>query len=352
MNTPQRTAKREALEHDILTEALDAFRRVTHLAVEELGRQPAKRRPMADARIRILGFMEPLDFWPVIQASLHEAALGRIALQFTLQPGRRSILVTRYVPSRLAIKMRDLRIPFIDTAGNAFLDAPPVFIFTQGNRPASLLRERGESGMLGAAGAKVVFALLCKNELVRATYRQIAEMADVALGSTAHVLDDLKRRGFLLEPKGQQRRLVRKRELADLWTSAYAQRLRGKSLLGRYTPDDPGFWSTADLSPYNAQWGGEVAANKLTHYLKPEVITIYAQRPVQQLVLNFKLRKEQRGGVEIRERFWKFTLDREAETVVPPLLVYADLLATADPRNVEAAKMIYDSIVQRYFGKD
>lgn len=28
-------------------------------------------------------------------------------------------------------------------------------------------------------------------------------------------------------------------------------------------------------------------------------------------------------------------------TIAPPLLIYADLMATADPRNLEAAKQVY-----------
>lgn len=34
--------------------------------------------------------------------------------------------------------------------------------------------------------------------------------------------------------------------------------------------------------------------------------------------------------------------------MVHPILVYADLIATGDPRNIEAAKIIYEAEVVQY----
>jgi len=39
-------------------------------------------------------------------------------------------------------------------------------------------------------------------------------------------------------------------------------------------------------------------------------------------------------------------LSTGVKNLVPPPLVYADLLATADARNVETAKMIYDEYLK------
>ncbi len=48
---------------------------------------------------------------------------------------------------------------------------------------------------------------------------------------------------------------------------------------------------------------------------------------------------DERGAVEILEAFWKPLEDEEPQTA-PPLLVYADLMATGDPRNLEAARLV------------
>ena len=50
--------------------------------------------------------------------------------------------------------------------------------------------------------------------------------------------------------------------------------------------------------------------------------------------------------VEIREKFWGFETVEMRPDIVPPLLAFADLLATGEPRNVEAAGMIYDKYLQ------
>lgn len=253
---------------------------------------------------------------------------------------------------RSARKMRDLGIQFIDTVGNAYINEPPIFVFVNGNKPQQPLRLAAEEGMIGRAGVHVVFALLCKRELENATYRDIAQAANAALGTVAGVLKDLLRQGYLIETDDEVRKLTKKKELFDKWTTAYAERLRPKKLIGRYTASRPDFWQDLNLIPYDAQWGGEVAANRIIHYLKPGIITIYTRRPVNDLVLALKLRKNDEGNVELRERFWKFGLNDPKKDLVPPLLVYADLLATGDPRNVETAKMIYDEYLQRHLTED
>jgi hypothetical protein len=56
--------------------------------------------------------------------------------------------------------------------------------------------------------------------------------------------------------------------------------------------------------------------------------------------------------VEVHRRFWNFPGEPEHDNLVPPLLVYADLLATGDARCIETAKMIYETHVARLFTED
>jgi len=55
--------------------------------------------------------------------------------------------------------------------------------------------------------------------------------------------------------------------------------------------------------------------------------------------------------VELRKRFWNFPAESDPGRgdLVPPLLVYADLLATGDARCIETAKMIYENHIARLF---
>jgi len=201
--------------------------------------------------------------------------------------------------------------------------------------------------MLGRAGIHVIFALLCKRELCNAPYRDIATQALVALGTVAGVMKDLRVQGFLVEDKEKQHRLIRKKELFDKWMTAYAEKLRPKILIGRYKATKPDFWQQAEIDRFDAQWGGEVAAYRLTHYIKPEIVTIYTRKPIHNLTLDLKLRQDKNDDIELRERFWKCENPELDKTIVPPILVYADLMATGDTRNIETAKTIYSDYIQR-----
>jgi hypothetical protein len=61
------------------------------------------------------------------------------------------------------------------------------------------------------------------------------------------------------------------------------------------------------------------------------------------------MRAEANGNVEILEKFWKFDEEGDIPDVVPPVLAYADLLATHDGRNAEAARMIYEKRIAPAF---
>jgi hypothetical protein len=49
------------------------------------------------------------------------------------------------------------------------------------------------------------------------------------------------------------------------------------------------------------------------------------------------------------DTFWNFDPDKDFPDVVPPVLAYADLLATHDGRNAEAAQMIYEQRIAPAF---
>ena len=48
------------------------------------------------------------------------------------------------------------------------------------------------------------------------------------------------------------------------------------------------------------------------------------------------------GEIEILDAFWVADELHQADDIAPPLVVYADLMATADPRNIETANLIRD----------
>jgi hypothetical protein len=136
--------------------------------------------------------------------------------------------------------------------------------------------------------------------------------------------------------------------MLEEWVTHYPVTLRRKLSLGRFRADPERLQQT-DLARLNAYWGGELAAERLTRYLKPVHFTIYTREPIAKLVAAGRMRAEQDGNVEILEKFWNFPADKDMPDVVPPVLAYADLLATHDSRNAEVARMIYEQRIAPAF---
>lgn len=62
-----------------------------------------------------------------------------------------------------------------------------------------------------------------------------------------------------------------------------------------------------------------------------------------------RLRADYAGNVEILDAFWDFPPDANRKDVTPPILVYADLIATLDPRNLEIARDIRAKFIDHTF---
>lgn len=332
-------------EPEILDQAIAAFQRETNLRIQkgplEVLLTDGRR---ADAVVQIDFPGKAAKYWVEVKPTLTNIVLGQLTHQLAKNLDK-WLLVTRYAYPQLVKTMRELRVQFIDTVGNAYIDNPPTLILIQANRPLRAAFAKREEGMLGRAGLRLVFALLCKHDLWNATYRDMARAANVALGTAVGIIKELMKQGYLIEIE-EHRRLNRTEELLHKWIAAYAERLRPRTLIGRYTAPRPDFWRNAEIDRFGALWGGETAAQWLTHYLKPEITTIYAKKPINDLLLNLRLRKDDEGDVVLRERFWEFDNGGVDKTLVPPLLVYADLMATADARNIETAKMIHDEYLR------
>ena len=250
------------------------------------------------------------------------------------------ILVTSYISPPQAERLRQHNVQFVDTAGNAFLNQPPLYVFVSGKRLMAPVAQGQTTRAFTATGIKTLFALLCCPPLVTASYREIATKAGVSLGAVSQVLEDLKQSGYLLD-QGVQGRVWQKRtELIRRWSEAYAERLRPKFVLGRFRVEEENWWREAPLTRMQACWGGEVAAAKLTKYLKPQRKTIYALGQLPKLQAQFGFHPDREGDIELLKKFWSF--ENSPPDLAPALLIYADLMASGDERNIETAELIYE----------
>jgi hypothetical protein len=298
-----------------------------------------------DAYVRIGRDRKTRVYAVEVKKGLRPATLGAVLHQIE-HAGKPPLLVTDYVTPPLAEKLRARNIAFLDAAGNAFLDQPPVYVWIKGERP---LETPGTNKVKGrafqASGLKVLFALLCNPDWVAEPYREIARLAGVAHGTVGWVMADLPTLGFIAEINGE-RRLLRPALLLKHWAEAYARTLRPKLILGRFRTDQAQWWAKAKPAKYELAFGGEVAAERLTQALRPETVTLYGERADPRLLIDYKLQKDPGGPVEILQRFWDFPT--ENKNLTPDPLIYADLLNIGDARCLEAADLIYEKIVNGF----
>jgi hypothetical protein len=158
------------------------------------------------------------------------------------------------------------------------------------------------------------------------------------------VLTELQENGYVSGGE-EVRRLHRSRDLFQRWVDAYAIDLYPRLEYARFDAPDPLWWrhSTEEVQANGGQWGAEVAAHLLGSRLLPARATIYATDIPSRLAIQRRFRRATHdGNVEIRQRFWSRQLGQDAPTVPTPL-IYADLVASGDPREIEAAEYLRDN---------
>ena len=281
------------------------------------------------------------DFTVEVKRTAGNAA----AAQLAAMKGR-YILVTNYINLEQADRFKNMDLQFIDCAGNAYINTASIFVFVKGNKRRDIINTK-PARLFKPTGLQAIFALLCNPDLVDDAYREIAERARVALGTVAWVINDLLKQGYCIDIGNKRRRLVKKDALLRLWLAGYEQLLRPRLAIKRYHAEKQDWWQDAD--PEDVLWGREIAAYKMTGYLKPELVTLYALNLPARMMLQNKIRPDPKGEIELLAPFWDFDYTEKKENMVPPLLVYADLLVQADGRTTETAQMIYDKYLTRYF---
>ena len=338
-------------EKKTLDAALAAFAAATGLRASLVAVEPRITAAHPDAIVQLGEAGREAAFVAEIKTVDRATTLAQVKAQLATFDGR-GLLVAPYLTPELANRCRQIELPFIDTAGNAHLNVQGLYVFIKGEKRPDNMTPMGTQRAGTATALRVVFALLHRPDLLNATYRDIVHAAGVALGAVGWVFFDLEKRGYAAGGKRQRnRRLLEPKRLMEEWVTNYPIKLRPKLNPRRFRAAIPDWWKEAKL-PEGAYWGGEVAADRLTHYLKPATFTIYirpapdtGRENLTALVGTHRLRADPMGDIEILDTFWNFEEDPAHPELVPPLLIYADLIATFDPRNLEVAKLVHERYV-------
>lgn len=254
------------------------------------------------------------------------------------------LIVANYITPNAKKVLQKNGVNYIDRVGNVWLKNDPIYIHIEGihNQPPT---EDQKNRAFTKTGIKVVFQFLLDHALINATYREMAEMAGVSLGTIPKVLEGLKEEGFILKKTADKWIIKDVDALVERWQNEYTKKLKPSLFVKRYKSMNSEFftsWKELNFGE-DTYWGGEPAGDLLTTHLQPEQFTVYSRETHQNLMKNYQWVPDTQGEIYVYELTWDKLPEMETpENCVPPILAYADLMETGDERCVEIAKLIYE----------
>lgn len=246
------------------------------------------------------------------------------------------LLIVGSISPQNLIKFAEEGINVLDYAGNCYINIPPLYIFITGQKltkPKETVKK-----VYNDSALKLIFYFLLDKSNIGKPYRKIVEETGFSIGTVKNVIEEMTLQHHIIKtPKG--RVLMNWRKLLDDWQVAYNQTLKPKLFIKKMTLANPERfknWKNTKLPP-NACWGGESGANLTDGYLTPEILTIYTEGDSGELIRTSKILPSTEGEILVYKKFWT---GFDENNIAPLILIYADLMGTANSRCLEAAQRI------------
>lgn len=189
-------------------------------------------------------------------------------------------------------------------------------------------------------GLKVIFNLLLDKQNIGRPYREIMDATGVAIGTVKNVIDGLIYQQFVRVEKNK-RFLTNIDRLLMLWATNYGLNLKPKLFQTRFAFRDEERrrnWKHLEL-PDGMLWGGEPAAALNDGFIAPGEFTVYADVPAATLMKTGAVIPDADGEIAVYRKFWT----GGGANSVPAVLIYTDLMGTANGRCIEAAQKIKEN---------
>ncbi|MBL7690813.1 MAG: hypothetical protein JNM41_04410 [Flavipsychrobacter sp.] len=256
------------------------------------------------------------------------------------------LIVAEHIFPKIKEELRKNGIAYLEANGNVYLNEPGMYLWIDNQKPIPQEKEQVNRAFT-KTGLKAIFHFLLNEEIVNYPYRNIAQMAEIGLGNVNNVMNGLKQAGFLLKKNKDEYKLVNKKELLEKWIVAYEEKLKPTLHIGNFrflNEEDHKNWKFLPVAPGKTFWGAEPAADLLTNYLRPEILTLYTEENRNELIKHYRLIPDEKGKVKVYKKFWTDT--NTADNTADPILVYADLMNTGNGRCMEAAQKIKNEFLQ------
>ncbi len=247
------------------------------------------------------------------------------------------LVASSRISDRTADALAATDVDYIDSMGNAHLTFGPVFVHTRGQRRIAAAPSRlpTRANLFSTKRMQVLFVLLAWPDFADKPVRQIATSAGTSVGITQSTLEIMQEAGFLISSS-----LQRRDELLDLWVAAFRGSLLPKLEHSSFSGSIEG-WSP----PSGYLISGESAVELIR---RPRTLTLYIERFDLAEAIRSGWQKSDAPNIYVRWKFWKepdwaAPTDRQSTfgtSTAPPLMIYADLLTSNEPRQAEVARAL------------
>ena len=246
------------------------------------------------------------------------------------------MLIVGDISPQNLMKFADEGFNVLDHAGNCYINIPPLYILITGQKlvkPKETVKK-----VFNDSAIKLIFYFLLDKSNIAKPYRKIVEETGFSIGTVKNVIEEMTLQHHIIKTS-KGRVLMDWRKLLDDWQVAYNQTLKPKLFLKKMTlakPERIKNWKDTKL-PQDACWGGESGANLTDGYLIPEIHTIYTGGDSNEIIRTSRILPSSEGEILVYKKFWTGI---EENHIAPKILIYADLMGTANSRCLDAAKRI------------
>ena len=284
----------------------------------------------------------------------NEVRPHNVPIILNMQSQNPLLITAKYITPKAKKQLKANKMNYLDSYGNAYIELPQLKVYTERGNGKPVIPDTTK--VFTQAGAQLIFQLLQGKEEVNETVRRLAHISSISLGSVSKIMNGLFDEGFLVQWNNDKKyQLIRKEELLDRWIPILNEKVLPNYRVGTYsfTGELEENWEDQFLRP-NVWWAGEPGAALLTNYLHPEKYTLFTTFSKQEILTTLKLVPNPNGKITIYRPFWGNTSVvsiinpddiTKAKNTVNPLIIYAQLIHSGDPRNIETAQIIYNEYI-------
>lgn len=248
---------------------------------------------------------------------------------------RNPLMLADRIGPAAADAMRNAQVNFLDVAGNIHLELQSLLIDIRGRRvPAAAYRSQSSSrptNLFSMKRSQVIMALLAWPYLRKASVRALADASGVSHGQAYETLGAMETSGFF---DLESRTLLQGGLLLDSWAAAYPSGLGASRRFETFR----GELSHPLKAPEAIFISG---ARAMDGYLRGvDQLTVYTNGDPGRLAYANRWTTSGVRNVQVGRTFWEVPSaeNRFDIAIAPSPIVYADLLASGEPRQREAAQ--------------